>query len=67
MTDRLYTLKEYVDLMSLEVRAFYLARRLAARQYPAGEKSRTLDEWDLLFDDFAAERRSESAIDQSHE
>lgn len=60
--DRLYTLEEYVELLGSEVQAFLYACRRTASQSQAGGQARTLDEWDQMFDDFAAEKRLESDI-----
>ena len=59
MTGRVYTLREYVELMNTEIRDFYGACRLAASGAPVGDDARTLDDWDRMFDEFTAERRSE--------
>ena len=62
MVGRVYTLREYVEIMNDELWDFSEANRLAAIDGTAGNEARPLDEWDRMFDDFAAEWRSELGI-----
>lgn len=59
MDQKLYTYEEYAELVDQEVRSFYVKCRLTASKDSAENRARLLDEWDQLFDDFAAERRAE--------
>ena len=59
MGAKLCTYEEYAELMDQEVRSFYVKCRLTAYKDASEGRPRPLDEWDRMYDDFAAERRAE--------